>query len=117
MKGLHFKCNYCKKAFVGPSNSSLTSHLTKERSRFDSIFLQTSLGWEQDWMATVEEHFVSWFNYYKTKLGGSIRLIIQPQRALEPAENVGETISNFLKRKRQTVSNQTEEEFQRYRRF
>jgi hypothetical protein len=27
---LHFKCNYCKKAFVGPSNSSLSFHLIKE---------------------------------------------------------------------------------------
>ncbi len=24
---MHFKCNYCSKAFVGPSNSSFTSHL------------------------------------------------------------------------------------------
>ena len=29
----HFKCNYCIKAFVGPSNSSFTIHLKKEHSR------------------------------------------------------------------------------------
>ena len=27
---MHFKCNYCDKAFVGPSNSSVSMHLRKE---------------------------------------------------------------------------------------
>jgi hypothetical protein len=30
---LHFKCNYCSKSFVGPSNSSFTTHVKEEHPK------------------------------------------------------------------------------------
>lgn len=76
--------------------------------------MQTSLGWVEDWMVTAEDHFISSFNYYKNKLA---RVITQIPEAAESVENAGATISSFLKRKRPSVANQTEEEFQRYLRI
>ena len=33
VEALHFKCNYCKSAYVGPSNSSFANHLFKEHPK------------------------------------------------------------------------------------
>jgi hypothetical protein len=41
VEALHFKCNYCSKAIVGPSNSSFASHLTKEHRAKCSNFIAT----------------------------------------------------------------------------
>ena len=38
----HFKCNYCSKAFVGPSNSSFTFHLKKDHKRACPELLESS---------------------------------------------------------------------------
>ena len=40
---LHFKCNYCIRAFVGPSNSSFTTHLKKDHPRAcPELFVSTT---------------------------------------------------------------------------
>jgi hypothetical protein len=76
-------------------------------------FLKTSLDWQSSWVDAVEQHFVSSFKFYKDKA----RVTRQSEvasKALDNEEKEGGSISNFLKRKRAPVANQTEEEFQRY---
>jgi hypothetical protein len=65
----------------------------------------------------VEEQFICSFNYYKDRWASQARVIRQLPEASESVENAGAALSNFLKRKRASVANQTEEEFQRYSRF
>jgi hypothetical protein len=74
-------------------------------------FLKNSLDWKSSWVTAVEKNFSSSYNYYKAK---ATQVASQSEVDSKPAEAF---ISNFLKRKRPTVVNQTEEEFQRYRRF
>ena len=69
--------------------------------------MKTSLDWKSSWVTAVEENFSSSYNYYKAK---ATQVASQSEVDSKPADAF---ISNFLKRKRPTVVNQTEEEFQR----
>ena len=70
-------------------------------------FLKNIIDWGDDWVETVDGHFTSAFQFYKSKLGATS---ITPDLVSDPNDEY----ATFITNKRRRVDGPAEEEFVRY---
>ena len=70
-------------------------------------FLKNIIDWDDDWIATVDEHFHSAFRLYKSKLDTTNHQSV-------PVPDSNDEYATFIANKRLRVDGSAEEEFVRY---